>query len=217
MAPQSTDISRINRRQYWPHLGADPGVSDDEQERAGLEETAQPSIWVHLTTEVISTLRFSRAAPMSPAASAATAGYTAPGRCVHNRSVRFRRAGVLSLSNSPEKVDRHPLAAPRTTAKNTPRIICCCCYQFCAHLMHNRLTLSDGPQNLVEAVTDRCDEALRTFRAMVGAVPCTEVIGACFAEDALTMAAPVNLLSLPHVAAVGATPERPRSVHQQAT
>ena len=26
---QPTDISRINRRQYWPHVGADPGVCHD--------------------------------------------------------------------------------------------------------------------------------------------------------------------------------------------
>ena len=30
---QSTDISRINRRQYWPHLGADPGVFNDRRKR----------------------------------------------------------------------------------------------------------------------------------------------------------------------------------------
>ena len=30
---QTTDISRINRRKYWLHLGADPGVCNDRKKR----------------------------------------------------------------------------------------------------------------------------------------------------------------------------------------
>ncbi len=71
--PQSTDISRIHRRQYWPRLGADRGVSTNSQRK---QERAyrKRSISVQLTIEVISTLALSRGASLLIAP-------TAPAHC----------------------------------------------------------------------------------------------------------------------------------------
>jgi len=59
---QPTDLSRINRRCDWPRLGADPGMYPDEQNKERRYAKTAPAIPAHLTIEVISAFRFSRAA-----------------------------------------------------------------------------------------------------------------------------------------------------------
>jgi hypothetical protein len=57
---QSTDISRINRRHYWPHLGVDPGVfTQKNKEKSAEMSTPFVELSGYLTIEVISTSGFS--------------------------------------------------------------------------------------------------------------------------------------------------------------